>query len=360
MTRVIHYFVAMTLVLTLAACGGGGERSKVVRPPDSGELRPPAHAVGLPDVHGLADWLTDNPAGGVTVPAGEHRDVGGVRFSCPIGGDDCMLAVANTDDTIMVSSTGGMASAEVVPLQAPAVDRIMQSADTILMSDWVFSGAVDLRVQTDCRQTTCTMSAFGGEDEVSLSDFRSDSDGEWPAAEETYRGVSLVRENEISGIDDLLGEITAYGGWLEHNLFMALSATVRDDEAGDESFLFSMSIGDMTGTTPTSVGGRGSWSGVMIGFDTEASEIRGDADVTIADFLDPEVDVAFTNISDLDTGDRRSDMMWEDIPATDGSFGTGSDGDSIQGHFYGPNHQEIGGIFERDHVIGAFGAKRQP
>ena len=62
----------------------------------------------------------------------------------------------------------------------------------------------------------------------------------------------------------------------------------------------------------------------------------------------------------LDTGDQRSDMVWKDVPITDGGFGTGSDGDSIQGNFYGPNHQEIGGIFERDQVIGAFGAKRQP
>ena len=355
-----RYAAAMSLILTLAACGGGGERSKVIGPPDGGEGLPPTHTVGLPGVHGLASWLTGDPSGSLTVPAGEHRDVGGVRFRCPAGGGDCVVAIANEGGIVMASSTGGMASAETLPPQMHSVDRIIQSADTILMSDWVFSGVIDLRVQADCRATTCTLSLFGEEDVVSLSDFRSDADSEWPAREEIYRGVSLVRESEISGIDDLLGEVSAYGGWLDHSLFMALSAFVRDDEVGDASYVSSMSIGDVTGTNPVSLRGSGHWSGVMVGFDTDASEIRGDADLTIADFMDPKVDVAFTRISDLDTGNQGDDMIWRDIPVTDGGFGTGLDGNSIQGKFYGSNHQEIGGVFERDQVIGAFGARRQP
>ena len=33
------------------------------------------------------------------------------------------------------------------------------------------------------------------------------------------------------------------------------------------------------------------------------------------------------------------------MPVTSGQFGTGSTGDSIEGQFYGPNHEEVGGIF---------------
>ena len=51
-------------------------------------------------------------------------------------------------------------------------------------------------------------------------------------------------------------------------------------------------------------------------------------------------------------------MTWDGLAVTNGTFGTGSQGDSIQGRFYGPNHEEVGGIFERDHIIGAFGGGR--
>ena len=86
--------------------------------------------------------------------------------------------------------------------------------------------------------------------------------------------------------------------------------------------------------------------------------IRGDADLTIADFTNPTVGVAFSDIRDLDTEGSRGDMTWSGISLTNGSFGTGTDGDSVEGRFHGPNHEEVGGIFERAQVLGAFGAKR--
>ncbi len=51
-------------------------------------------------------------------------------------------------------------------------------------------------------------------------------------------------------------------------------------------------------------------------------------------------------------------MTWDDVPLMDGNFGKGSDGNSIQGAFYGSNHAEVGSIFERNQAIGAFGVKR--
>ena len=51
-------------------------------------------------------------------------------------------------------------------------------------------------------------------------------------------------------------------------------------------------------------------------------------------------------------------MIWTGIPVIDGGFATGADGDSIEARFYGPNHEEVGGIFERDEILGSFGATR--
>ncbi len=74
-----------------------------------------AHAVALPDRHTLAGWLTDNPDGSMTVPAGEHRDGGGVRFACPADGADCRLTVTAAGGAVTVSSTGGAATAGPEP-----------------------------------------------------------------------------------------------------------------------------------------------------------------------------------------------------------------------------------------------------
>ena len=108
-------------LLILAACGGGGSDITRRPPPVQDPPPPQAHPVSLPDAHDLAGWLTANPGGTVSVPAGEHRDVGGVRFSCPAGGADCAVTVTAEDGTITATSTDGMASAMLVPPPVHAV-----------------------------------------------------------------------------------------------------------------------------------------------------------------------------------------------------------------------------------------------
>ena len=218
------------------------------------------------------------------------------------------------------------------------VDRIGESADSLLVSDIIISADIldtDLRIQTSCSGTTCTLNILGEQETVSLSALTADADGEWPAATETRRGVSLVSETAIDSVGDALGELTGYGGWLDHNFFTVAHATISDDEVEYVSIPIAMSIGDATGTNPTSVTGSATWSGVMVGTDVSATasrshRIRGDADVIIADFTDPRIGVAFTNIQDIDTGGARGDMAWSGIPLVDGGFATGSDGNSIE------------------------------
>ena len=347
--------------LALAACGGGG---------DGGPTTAPAvHTVGLPDTHSLADWLTAHPGGGVPVPAGEHRDIGGVRFSCPAGGADCAVTVMSENGTLTVSSTGGMVSAALAPPPVHAVERIIQSADTILLGDIVLSGDdFNVRIEANCSGATCTISALGQQETISLSEFTDDLEDEWPTATETYRGVRLIKDikgieaDAIGDIGDLSGGLAGFGGWLDHNFFIVVRATLSDADSGDFSIPLVLSIGDAAGTNPAPIAGSATWSGVMVGTDMSAtalrSQIRGDADITVSDFTNPTVGVAFTKIRNPDTGDSRGDMTWSGIPLTDGGFGMGSDGNSIEGRLYGPNHEEVGGVFEREQVIGAFSAKR--
>ena len=338
------------VALVLSGCGGGGGGTAAVRTPTDGNMPPPARTVGLTGLHGLGDWLTANPGGMVSVPAGEHRDAGGVRFSCPADGDDCRMTVTQANGATVVSSTGGMASADVINPQY----WILEAADSLLVGDSVARGALGVfRIQSDCTGTTCTISArsYRTQDD-SLAKWRrilvsklTLTPNESTTVTETHRGVSLNSEGD-------------YHGWLDYSLFVAGLGVPG------ETYPIGSSIGYATGTNPTSVTGSATWSGVMVGVDVSAqnyrNRIQGDADLTIADLTDPKLDVAFTSIIDVDSSNRqRADMTWDDVPMTSGGFATGSDENSIQGKFYGPNHEEVGGIFERDQIIGAFGAKRQ-
>ena len=57
-------------------------------------------------------------------------------------------------------------------------------------------------------------------------------------------------------------------------------------------------------------------------------------------------------------GGARADLKWEDIPVAQGAFQGRDMVGSIEGRFYGSDHGEVGGIFERGTLTGAFGASR--
>ena len=104
----------------------------------------------------------------------------------------------------------------------------------------------------------------------------------------------------------------------------------------------------------------------MMGFDTSGAApgtIQGDAAITVdlGEYsFSATVDVAFTNVRNLGTGAAARDMRWNDIRLRNGGFEDGYIlGDNyIKGAFFGPQHQEVGGVFKQDLYTGAFGAKR--
>ena len=136
-----------------------------------------------------------------------------------------------------------------------------------------------------------------------------------------------------------------YGHWLDHSVFVVVDDSVA------------VSFGGAPGTNPTVAGGA-VWRGDVVGVDTGTGErIVGDASIAIDDFARAEVDVALTGISDAG-GSARADLRWEDIPLAEGEFQSRDAAGSIEGRFYGADHQEVGGIFERDRLTGAFGGSR--
>ena len=159
----------------------------------------------------------------------------------------------------------------------------------------------------------------------------------------------------------------SFGAWMEESLFLAIQ-TLAFHHAHDEVvvYLDIFSIGASSGTNPTPAGGSATWRGIMMGYDEgisgtpisrfETAELNtylGEAEITIANFAAPRVDVRFSNITNNFRFLR--DVLWTDLPVTEGGF----EGRGILGRFYGPQHEEVGGVFQFDQINGAFGAVRE-
>ena len=176
-------------------------------------------------------------------------------------------------------------------------------------------------------------------------------------------GVRLARTTDRESLGE--GGVTTtlgYGGWMEHSLFTVRLGIDTYDGGSFVNWVraYSLALGDAPGTNPGA--GPLSWDGVMVGRNSDidsasvSNVVQGNASVSAA--LSPaggmSVDIAFSNIKDLNSGTSIADMSWTDLSVVGGSFGSGT----IAGSFYGPGHEEVAGVFERNDILGAFGARR--
>lgn len=108
--------------------------------------------------------------------------------------------------------------------------------------------------------------------------------------------------------------------------------------------------------------GAATWTGEVLGLDvtdgdTFGNQIAGIATLRIGDFADPKIDVEFTGLKEMRTRTAIADMTWSAVPLEAGGFRSEQSG-LIEGQMYGAHHSHVGGVFERDGTIGAFGAVR--
>ena len=165
--------------------------------------------------------------------------------------------------------------------------------------------------------------------------------------------IPLALGYREQGGDSYLG----FGAWLDHSAF-GVTGSVDIDGAIESN---AYSLGGASGTNPVS--GSATWSGAVVGIDGHSlgrgQLVRGKSEVTL-DFADSTVDILFSGMGFLARGHSWiHDMIWNDVPLNAGVFGTGADNDFIRGQFYGSGHEEVGGVFMRDYVVGAFGGKRE-
>ena len=196
-----------------------------------------------------------------------------------------------------------------------------------------------------------------------LSDRRARKDT-WECRED-LSFICTARLGQLQALADPRGEFTYQvpGEW-EH---MHVAGVVHTGAA-----LFAATAG--VGHLNSLPAGSATWTGSMVGVhrppETPLGErgqvVRGSAEITLLDLRAPAVDVVLTPQS-------LPVMTWTAIPVEveDGEFeehwatitdapwpGPPNRRSYIRGEIYGPNAEEVGGVFERDGIIGAFGARR--
>lgn len=282
--------------LLLSACGGGGGGSTVMAPmTPAPQPRPPAQPAPLPTSAGLRAMLHAIQQQADSVVATDSVVAPGGRLQYVCDFTQC----TNTVNGVPLTITATDAPIYLHPVDAPQYDNIFRTPQGIVMA----------------------------------------------------------------GIDS--ADLSAYGlgGWLNFSHFTTVVNEIRDPARPGAIAgigLQAYSLGDATGTTPVS--GSAVWEGRMVGaYNPDdhvgvGANVVGEARMTF-DFANTDLDLALTNVQSR----RRShaNMYWQNVPVRQGRFGVGGDTNSLQGQFYGPNHEEAGGVFERNQIIGAFGAIRQ-
>jgi len=130
------------------------------------------------------------------------------------------------------------------------------------------------------------------------------------------------------------------------------------DDAADGSVTM-MVEGTRSGTSPAS--GSAVWTGGVRAYSEGEVDFEGNSVTTYlpvrgvsrleVDFENVTVDVDFTGF-----GNGQADMSWSDLDVDSGDFGSGIT--SIDGSFYGTDHEGAAGTFTRDGLAGVFGAIR--
>ena len=180
----------------------------------------------------------------------------------------------------------------------------------------------------------------------------------------TRGGVRQVLEHTSSDQSD----VRVFGGWMHHSFFASQVNLFKDESNPNygTTVFYSYAVGNSTGQDPSLSEGRATWRGFAIGRDASGSSdlesvVQGDAMISV-ELGQPGLlaDVMFTNLANAHTGTTYNDITWAGMAVTDGGFARSEgDTDTIEGKFFGPSAEEVGGIFESAGVSGAFGGHRQ-
>ena len=295
---------------------------------------------------------------------------------------------------LMGCGGGGPTPLPIMPLPLTSAEAIAEwearyeASTSLLVTDFVFvppeDGSPRLRGHTSCGGTTCLTALDGyGAYRLSLLSPEALAAGGVLTTDEAMVdlheadgmrfGTTRLTYTQQEDWIDFRTDVFSLRGWLDYVSIEVARATVAHGEIyweGDtevytgERFFYARAQGLASESAP--VDGAATWTGAMVGGvgvpgDEIGIAIRGQAALTY-EFAAEQMDVALTNIQNADPAKHGvqgyPNLYWRELDVVDGRFGGGFAEDTIEGQFYGPNHEEVGGIFQRAPMLGAFGGKR--
>ncbi|MCY4462154.1 MAG: hypothetical protein OXC26_17460 [Albidovulum sp.] len=230
------------------------------------------------------------------------------------------------------------------------VARLERTADKVPVSDIVTVGGRRY-ASASCSGTVCTIAGR----RFTLSDLNLDELDYGPVMSRNGVAVAQAHQQTPFGTGDYVADVL--GGIMDHAGFAVSAEYYEEAGAANYPIAYAVAIGNDTGSTPRS--GTATWRGVMTGANMSSYEgIVGDATLT-ANFSASNIDAAFTNVHEMETGADRSSIRFDNVPFTSDGFERGSGSNRSEGRFYGPGHAEAAGVFRRGSIVGAFGVNRQ-
>ena len=368
--RIFLLAAAASVVAVIAGCAGSGGQ-----PAQTEDVKTLA---GVTADHGL------DPGSRITVESGMAEDRGNVTIHCPADTPACEVVVA-ADGSVGYDPAGGLPA--IVPL-SPGPDSVEDLLRRRLLgSTWPVAVSFGGGVAT-CQAQGCPVAdaihvdrpAAGGPRHPG-DDHRPDLSGFEPL--EPRRGIGLANKARTLGEGQRSAFHRAFGAWMDHGFILVETFTMQEDASLSHYHITWFADASHSGPL-ASPGDTATWSGVMSGVEASPPSgpgafVHGDSAVTVSGLaagVQVSVDVAFTDIVNGDTAAGIGDMVWRGLPLQGREFGTDSvlfnDGSGyfpdesfgaaaegrIYGRLYGPGHEEVGGLFHRDGIAGAFAGKR--
>ncbi len=268
---------------------------------------------------------------------------------------------------VLSACMGGGGSSRVPEVPPPTPEelaiqdyvRIASNANLLLSTDrinWVPGRTEPERVSVECRGLFCSVgyTLFLRANKV----FRL-------LPEETSvlpdtNGINTGVEHVVGSFNDL----HSYAGWMEHSFFASTVVLYKHDTDPDQGVIqtYGTIAGKATNTNPET---EAIWTGFAtardhnIATDLE-SVVTGDARISISIGEQVLANVHLTGMANATTGQAYTDMIYENMLVTDGQFSRyHADDDRLSGVFYGPDHEEVGGVFDHpEGLVGAYGGDR--
>ena len=259
--------------------------------------------------------------------------------------------------------SGGSSRIPVPPPEyyvAEDYNRIVQNANHVLSTDllaWVPGETEPDRVPVNCKDNRCSV----GFSAYLLANRSFSTKVEDIELLPDTNGIRTVVEQPSSEFSDAHD----YGGWMQHSFFVSSARIFTNELDPDEGVLRvgAYANGYSTRTNPET---EATWTGFVSARDRNAaidrtSYITGDANISVSIGAQVLADVYLTGMANATTGQAYADVTYEDLVVTDGQFSRRhADNERLSGVFYGPDHEEVGGVFEAPQgLLGAYGGARQ-